>query len=185
MLVPLRTDPRIRQVDTEIFELRYFAECMRCGFCHDSCCQYGADVNVLERDRILAEAARIQPLVPTPADQWFTTDEESDPEYPGGRYVRTTVVDGACVFKNRQGRGCLLHAYALREGRDYHPIKPMVCWMFPVIYDQGVLRASIDVRDGLVCVEQGLTLYRGVRNELSHHFGPAFVAELDAIEARS
>ena len=173
--------PRIVAVDTEIFTLRYYADCMACRFCHDSCCQYGSDVNLEERDRILAEAHSLEPWVGRPSAEWFTTAEKQDPEYPSGRFVRTRVVDGACVFLNRGGRGCLLHAWALREGRDYHPVKPMVCWLFPVIFDRGVLRASYDVRDGLVCAERGRTLYESARTELAYLFGEPLARELDAL----
>ena len=49
---------------------------------------------------------------------------------------RTRIVDGACIFANREGfaggLGCALHAFALRTGR--HPIetKPEVCWQLPI-----------------------------------------------------
>jgi hypothetical protein len=72
----------------------------------------------------------------------------------------------------------------MKQGGDYHSIKPMVCWMFPVIYDLGILRASFDVTNDLVCVDQGPSLYRSARGELEHFFGKAFVEELDGVEAR-
>lgn len=179
MLVPLTADPRLAQVDTDIFRLRYFGACMQCTFCHDSCCQYGADVNLPERDRILAEADSLSKRVKFPREQWFSSEVSYDPEYPGGAFVRTQKVEGACVFLNREGRGCLLHAWAMEKGRDYHSIKPMVCWMFPVIWDQKVLRPSMDVTDGLVCVDQGQTLYDSARGELEVVFGPVVIQELD------
>jgi Fe-S-cluster containining protein len=182
VLLPLCSTLGLAQVNTEIFQLRYFAQCMQCNFCHDSCCQYGADVNLGERNRILAHAESLRELVTFPVERWFHTEEKEDPEYPTGKFVRTQVVDGSCVFRNRQGRGCLLHTWALRQGRDYHEVKPLVCWMFPVIYDKGVLRAAYDVKNDLVCVDQGETLYRSARNELQHFFGQPLVDELDGIE---
>ena len=38
--------PSIERVDRRIFTLRYFTHCLRCGFCHDWCCQFGVDVEV-------------------------------------------------------------------------------------------------------------------------------------------
>jgi Fe-S-cluster containining protein len=183
VLIPIHSCPSLQNVHREIFELRYYSRCMSCDFCSDSCCQWGADTNVGERDRILAHADSIQRLVSTPVSQWFTTEVHEDDEYPTGKYVRTQRVNGACAFLNRNGRGCLLHQWAMEEGRDYHEFKPMICWLFPVVFDRGVLRASFDVRDGLVCVGEGETIYRSTRSELKAHFGAALVEELDAIEA--
>ncbi|HZH03982.1 MAG TPA: hypothetical protein VEY30_09370 [Myxococcaceae bacterium] len=182
MLYPIRGVSEVQQVDPDVFTLRYFAACMSCGFCNDSCCSYGADVAIPERDRILAQAESLKALVNYPADQWFTDDVKYDSEYEGGAYVRARAVDGRCVFLNRKGRGCLLHAWAVEGGRDYHRIKPMVCWLFPVTFDRGVLRPNFDVKDGLVCVDQGPTLYRSAREELRQRFGEVMIAELDRVE---
>ena len=56
-------DPR---VDTAIFERRYFGLCLQCTFCGDACCQHGVDVSVVERDRILAHADALEPIVGVP-----------------------------------------------------------------------------------------------------------------------
>ena len=49
---------------------------------------------------------------------------------------RTRVVDGACIFANREGFaggvGCALHALALRTGRNPVHTKPEVCWQLPI-----------------------------------------------------
>jgi Fe-S-cluster containining protein len=184
VLRPLASSQRLTQVDTSIFTLRYFAHCMSCTFCGDACCNYGADVDVGERDRILENATSLARYVSAPAEEWFTTTVNEDPDYASGKFVRTRVQDGACVFKNPAGRGCQLHAWALAERVDYHQIKPTVCWLFPVIWDRGVLRPSSDVRDGLVCAGQGVTLYRAARGELQVLFGASLIEELDALEAR-
>jgi hypothetical protein len=62
----------------------------------------------------------------------------------------------------------------------------MVSALFPVTFDDGLLHASTEARDGtLVCGGQGPSLYRGARAELLHYFGESLVSELDALEARS
>ncbi len=52
----------------------------------------------------------------------------------------TRVVDGACIFANREGHpggiGCALHAYALRVGLEPLETKPEVCWQLPVRREQ-------------------------------------------------
>jgi hypothetical protein len=49
---------------------------------------------------------------------------------------KTRVVDGACIFLNREGfaggAGCSLHQLAGRIGMDYVDVKPDVCWQLPV-----------------------------------------------------
>jgi len=85
------------------------------------------------------------------------------------------------VFASKAGRGCGIHAFAVATGRDYHSIKPKVCWLFPVTWDQGVLRPSSDVHDDLICRGSGPTLYELARDELKVAFSPALVAELDSV----
>jgi hypothetical protein len=121
-------------------------------------------------------------LVGASKDQWFESEIEADPEFPGGASGRTAVRDGACIFLNRETRGCRIHAYCLDRGVDYHLLKPLVSTLFPVTFDHGVLCVSEEVLDkSLVCVDQGTALYDGVRGELVYYFGAAFVNEIDAL----
>lgn len=49
---------------------------------------------------------------------------------------KTRVVDGACIFANREGFaggiGCAFHHYALRTGVHPADVKPHACWMLPL-----------------------------------------------------
>jgi hypothetical protein len=77
----------------------------------------------------------------------------------------------------------MLHTYALSRGLDYHEVKPLVCSLFPVTFDGGLLHPSNEIEDrSLQCIDDGPTLYRGVRAEIAFYFGPALVAELDELE---
>jgi Fe-S-cluster containining protein len=181
MLLPIRSTPGLHSVDSEIFTLRYFMQCMQCTFCHDSCCQYGCDVNFGERERLLAVKNELEAFLGVPSAEWFKPEVFDDPDYPTGKFVRANVKNGACVFLNRGGRGCGIHAFALKTGRDYHALKPMVCWLFPVTWDKGVMRPNSDVKDDLACANTGPTLYEGARDEIRVHFGEALVAELDGL----
>lgn len=176
--------PVLRQVEKRIFTLRYFRHCMACGFCHDACCSHGVDVDLENVARIRALPETFKRQVGAPEEEWFTTAVVADAEFPGGSHVRTAVVDGACVFRSRRGRGCLLHAHALAAGFDYHDIKPLVSTLFPVTFERGVLAAAAELADGsLVCAVEGSTLYEGARDELRHYFGAGLVAELDSLAA--
>ncbi len=174
--------PVLREVDTNIFALRYFMNCMGCGFCNDICCSFGVDVDLENVARLKAMPEAFKTFIGVPESEWFTDEVISDPEFPSGQHVRTKVRDGRCVFLNRQARGCKVHSWCLDNGIDYHLLKPMVSILFPVTFDYGVLNPSNEVADGsLACYGEGPTAYDGARDELLYYFGSELVAELDGI----
>ena len=176
--------PVISKVDTTIFRRRYFTRCSACSFCQDACCQYGVDVEQDTVDRILARADALEKYLGVPREEWFHEGLEEDPEMPGGGMRQTRVRDGSCVFHDPKGRGCRLHRFAVENGLDYHEIKPMVSTLFPITFAEGELVPSDEVEDGtLICVDQGPTLFEGLRDELRFYFGDAFVAELSELAA--
>jgi Fe-S-cluster containining protein len=179
--------PVLDRVDTAIFARTYFMNCMGCGYCHDSCCQYGADIDVDNVPRVERYADELESFTGVPRGRWWKggADVEwtEDGEFPGGRQTRTRVEGGACVFLSRNARGCMLHSFALRRGIDYHEIKPMVCSLFPVTFDGGLLHPSNEILDrSLQCIDDGPTLYQGVRGEIDWYFGAELVLELDSLE---
>lgn len=176
--------PVLTAVDPAIFTRRYFTHCLACTFCNDWCCQFGVDMDLLRYRTILAHGEAIAAYTGIPRERWFEEGDELDPEFPGGGSRRTQVVDGACVFLNRRGRGCLLHGFALDHGFDYHEFKSIVDCLFPLTFEGGVLGPADEVLDSaLVCLDQGPTLYRGIREELRYYFGEGLVAALDALES--
>ena len=176
--------PVLRAVDTEIFRRQYFTHCLQCTFCNDWCCQFGVDVDRYHADRILAHADALEAYTGIPRRRWFTAEREPDGDAPGGETWRTSVSDGACVFLNRQGRGCLLHAFCLDQGIDHHDLKSIVDGLFPLTYEDGVLCPAVEVQENeLVCLGTGPTLYRGIREEVRYYFGEEIVAVLDAMES--
>lgn len=178
--------PVLDRVDTAIFVRTYFMNCMGCSYCQDSCCQYGSDIDGENVARVEAHAAELERFTGVTRDRWFTGEWTDDREFPGGRQTRTRVEDGACVFRNRTARGCMLHSFALDRGLDYHELKPMVASLFPVTFDGGLLHPSNEIHDrSLQCIDDGPTLYKGVRSEIEWYFGAALVRELDGIEAEA
>jgi hypothetical protein len=176
--------PVLRSVDPAIFRRRYFTHCLECGFCHDWCCQFGVDVDREHVDQILAHADALEAFLGIPRDQWFAGEVEQDDDVPGGETWRTRVVDGACVFLNRKGRGCRLHAFCLEQGIEHRELKSIVDVLFPLTFESGVLcPASEAAAEELICLRTGPTLYRGVRSEIAYYFGPELVGELDRLEA--
>ncbi len=178
--------PAISRVDPRIFQYRYFTHCLQCDFCNDWCCSFGVDVELPRAQAILKHADALEAYVGIPRDQWFEAEVERDPDFPGGAAMRTRVEDGACVFLGRNGRrGCTIHAFCLERGMDYHDLKSIVDCLFPLTFDGMTLCPADEVIDGdLVCMNQGPTLYRGVRSEVAYYFGEECVTALDLIEAR-
>lgn len=176
--------PVITRVNTAIFSARYFTRCMSCDFCADACCQYGVDIDAQNVKRLELHAAEIEAFSGVPRAAWFTDEIEVDSEFPGGQSRRTSADEHGCVFLARQGRGCMLHGFALANGLDYHDFKPIVSALFPLTFGEGTLTLADEALDGsLVCLDVGERAYRGVRAELWYYFGAEFVAELDILEA--
>lgn len=176
--------PAIDRVAAAIFSTTY-----RCDFadptCADACCSHGVNVDIEERQRILARATELEAFLGIPQQEWFDSIECIDIDAPGGRYVRTKVITGGCVFLDRLARGCRLHAYALAAGRDYHEFKPMLSALFPVTVEGGLLRPALEVLDrSLFCHGNGTPLYAGTRADLGYYYGPALLVELDELAQR-
>ncbi len=183
--VPHTGVPVVDRIDTRLFTQTFFSDCMGCGFCHDSCCQYGATVEAPLMDFLLSQREVLEPMVGRPASEWFDGEFRPDAEYPGGRFTRTRVFDGRCVFLNRSGRGCLLHGHALMNDLPVHEWKPLACSLFPMWWEDGALVLPPEIEDReLVCLGEGPTLYRSARNDLLYYYGPELVEELDRLEAR-
>ncbi|MSP92262.1 MAG: DUF3109 family protein [Myxococcales bacterium] len=175
----------VRHVDPFIFRARYFAACMDCTTCHDWCCQWGCDVDRAQADQIVAELGPALADRFGDAEQWFGAEATVDADFPSGQYVSSRVVDGACVFRQRGGRGCGIHAHLAASGLDYHERKPTLCWLFPLLIDRGVLTGSGWAMSGdLVCAGSGPTHWQAQRGEVLWLFGPELVAVLDELAHR-
>jgi hypothetical protein len=174
--------PVLDRVDARIFTLEYFARCMECGFCHDQCCSYGVDIDWANMETLCSLGPAFEDYIGVPQSAWFTSTLTADPEFPSGAYGRTETRDGKCIFADRRGRGCRIHAWCLENGLDYHLLKPIVSILFPVTFEYGALVPSPETLDRtLACAGKGPTLYQGVRDELRYYFGGALVTELDAL----
>ena len=174
--------PTIAAIDRAIFARRYFARCMACGFCADSCCAHGVDVDGRVEAALIANAPAIERHTGIPMSEWFRGASVIDEDAPGGTLRRTAVRDGYCVFHTPSGRGCMLHSYAVQTGRDYHVLKPMVSTLFPITFGGGALVVSDELEEGsLSCSGDGPTAYEAARDELAYYFGDSFVNELDAL----
>jgi Fe-S-cluster containining protein len=186
--------PRFRFVEIDIFTRTLVADCMAHACVNvqphrpqlDACCQYGADVDLGERDAILAHADELRRLLrpEAAAAPWFTDKVELDPDYPSGKHVRTAVHGDGCIFLAHDQRGCAIHRASLEGGWDFHGVKPNICRLFPLTYDSDSILISDDYRDYSCAFVPGApSLYRVQRATLGAIFGPALLTALDAVEA--
>lgn len=183
--------PWVERVEVDIFQLRYFTECMQCNFCYDSCCKHeGAtvDLDVENVARLKPHTESLLKLNSIDPELWFSDEIEQDLDFPSAKClsVLSNENDDACVFLDRSGRGCLIHRHCLEQGIDYHTLKPMYCWLFPLEVKTGLLCRSFHPKvrsNTLPCLHTGPTFYQGVREELLHVFPKELVLELDAVAA--
>ena len=172
-------------VHRDIFLKTYFARCLECNFCHDWCCSFGADIDIQNVGKIQQRREEILPFVRPPEVEWFETEYTYYEEYAGNHYTRINPQGARCAFISKDQRGCGLHRYAISKEMDYHEIKPLVCILFPLSFEEGVLFLAPELEDNsLICSGSGYSAYQSIRNELEYYFGHEFVEELDALEKR-
>jgi Fe-S-cluster containining protein len=186
--------PRFHHVWTAIFTRKLVADCMthRCTIVDtkheklDACCQYGCDVDLRERDAIEAHGVAIRALLRPEAQhaRWFEPDEVIDPDYPSGRVVRTEVFDGGCIFLAHDLRGCAIHRASIEGGWDLRGVKPAICRLFPLSYEDDVIVIADEYPEYSCAHVDGPSLYRITRATLADVFGEALVIAMDAAEAQ-
>jgi len=189
-IIPLRKEYRsgnmaISFVHRDIFLKTYFARCLECNFCHDWCCSFGADIDIQNAEKIQQHSEEIKPFIRESDVDWFETEYTYYEEYSGNQYTRINPYGPRCAFISKDQRGCGLHRYALSKGMDYHKIKPLVCILFPLSFEEGILSLAPELDDNsLVCAGSGDAAYYAMRSELEFYFGHEFVNELDAVEKK-
>lgn len=189
------THARFAKVQREIFTSHLSPDCMSHQCLQrtednvlklDACCQYGADVDVGERDGILAHAEQIREILsPEVRDlPWFKPEVTDDVDFPSGQYVRTETHNGGCLFLSHDKRGCAVHRASIEGDWDFDGIKPNICRLFPMSYDDEAIVMSDDYADYSCAFEPNTpTVYQVGRRDLLAIFGQELVDELDKIEA--
>jgi len=185
---------RFRRAHVDVFTRRIVADCMthRCAIVEtrtthvDACCRHGCDVDVAERDAIVAHAADIRAVLrPEARDaRWFEPEEYVVDGYPSGRIVRTELLDDVCIFLAQDARGCAIHRAAIERGFDVRGVKPAVCRLFPLYYEDDAIVLDEDYPAYSCAYVDGPTLYRAGRETLSELFGADLVLAMDRAERR-
>jgi Fe-S-cluster containining protein len=186
--------PRFRRIEIDMFTRMVAEDCMThdCTMVethklkHDACCQYGCDVDVGERDAILAKAGDIKPLLRDAVKDlpWFTGEEVVDPDYPSGKVVRSAVFDDGCLFLQHDLRGCAIHRASIEKNWDFNGVKPNICRLFPLTYWDDTLAVADEYPDYSCAHGGGVSLYRFARTDLGAIFGADLIAAMDLAEAK-
>lgn len=109
------------------------------------CCSLGAELDGIDEARNLSAAAA---TIPAHLFQ-FHAEANIGTVFADESYSATRVIDGACIFHNRNGfdggQGCALHLAA--EYFDESPIdwKPSVCWQLPIKVDWEMREDNVEV----------------------------------------
>lgn len=186
--------PRFTRAEVAVFTRRVVADCMShsCTIREtstvklDACCQYGCDVDLFERDAILAREAQIRPLLRAEVQgkRWFDDEIEEDADYPSGKVVRTEVHEDGCLFLAHDRRGCAIHRASLEQGWDLHGVKPAICRLFPISYEEDMIVIADEFPEYSCAHVEGPSLYRITRDALGQIFGDELVRAMDAAEAQ-
>ncbi|MBN1700216.1 MAG: hypothetical protein JW881_22080 [Spirochaetales bacterium] len=181
--------PVVINVDTDIFTTPYpSAGCIGTD-CRDRCCSGGAimDIVAFEKLKNFRESERFKDI------KWDDFAFEKDPCYPGGIGCYTPIMNGMCVFKNRETRGCGIHSFCLERGIDYRELKFFACCIFPVEVNRigektNVLTAGYELRNegfDIACkTEGGSTVYESARDDIRYYFGDVLIDILDDMKNR-
>lgn len=101
------------------------------------CCSVGA--HFADDDDLTTVESYIERLTPAIWQNHELAAQSGGPISTKNDDVSTRIVDGACIFLNRdnftKGAGCALHLGALEAGERPIDWKPMVCWQVPVRMD--------------------------------------------------
>ena len=109
------------------------------------CCSLGAELDGVDEARNLSAAAA---TIPAHLFQ-FHAEANEGTVFADESYSATRVIDGACIFHNRNGfaggEGCALHLAA--EYFDESPVdwKPSVCWQLPIKVDWEMREDNVEV----------------------------------------
>ena len=109
------------------------------------CCSLGAELDGIDEARDLSAAAA---TIPAHLFQ-FHAEASSGSVFADESYSATRVIDGACIFHNRNGfaggEGCALHLAANYFNESPTDWKPSVCWQLPIKVDWEMRNDNVEV----------------------------------------
>jgi len=138
-----------------------------------------------EVDRILLYKNELEQNIQMPASEWFVDEVEPRNGYLSGKIRRTKVINNSCIFHDGNSRGCRLHRLALEKGFDPHLIKPLVCFLFPLTWDDMDNLYVSEFLEELPCRNCGAPILEAQIDELKCYLGEAFINEVKLMKSRT
>ena len=174
----------VLRVSAELLRRRYARGC-RTSSCRGDCCSGGADVDVVQRDHILAHADAVRALLdrgqPPDAGAWFS-ETFADADFPSGSAASTALHEGQCIFLDHERR-CVLQRVEETAPEGTAPLKPFFCRAFPLTIEDGVVVLDDKPCQGKTACcgaapDGPLTVFDVCAEELAFVLGTAGLAEL-------
>ena len=155
--------------------------------CTAVCCEGGVYADVAERDRILASKEIIKKYMDetqtTDESRWFEGREFDDADFPSGRCIGTSEINGKCAFLNNRG-WCSLQVAASEEGMHKWTLKPLFCILYPIEVSSGMVSFDDMLQNEETCCtisdEFATPLFEACKEELIHLFGEDGYRELES-----
>ncbi|GAB6282342.1 MAG: hypothetical protein STSR0008_10870 [Ignavibacterium sp.] len=166
------------KIDPSIFEFKFSCKC------NGECCHYGVYTDLEESKTILNESENIKELMddsqPKNKKDWFENPLE-DSDFKSGIAVGTNVINGKCVFLDKQGL-CVLQKLAIKQNEFVWKYKPLYCVLFPLTIWEGSLTIDYEHIDRLKhCnknIDNNFTIFDFCKNELIFLLGEKGYKEL-------
>jgi len=166
-------------IDPAIFTYKFVCNCP------GECCHYGVYIDYKEYETIISIKDKVINLMDETQSkdltEWFEPPEK-DKDFESGIAVGTEVINGKCVFLDKEGL-CTLQKLAEREGEYKWKYKPLYCVLFPLTTYEGIFTLDTDHIDRLrycnISPNAQLTIFEVCKEELRHFFGEEGFAELE------
>jgi hypothetical protein len=117
----------------------------------------------------------------TDENAWFDGRIEDDSDFPSGKCVGTSVINGKCAFLDSRGR-CSIQRAAVEEGFDKWAWKPLYCVLFPLDVSDGVIRFDDLLQNDQRCcstsTQFSTPLFESCHEELIHIIGADGLEEM-------
>lgn len=173
------------EIDAKLFRTGYAEGSGPCS-CTSTCCSGGVYADVTERDAILGHAEMIAQYMddtqPHHPAEWFDDDVESDPDFPSGRCVSTTVYNDKCAFLDSYGR-CAIQRATTEQGMGRWALKPLYCILYPIEIEGGVVSFDPMLQDEEPCCTVTdrfhVPVFQACKDELTHLLGAEGYATLE------
>jgi Fe-S-cluster containining protein len=171
------------KIDPQIFTFSFSCSCS------GECCHYGVYTDLKEHELIMSLKNKLIPLFDetqvTDTKKWFEAPEK-DIDFESGVAVGTEIINGKCIFLDKNGL-CTLQKLANLEGGYKWKYKPLYCILFPLTIYENTLTIDDEHIERLTSCNHNpsaaKTIYDSCREELKHFFGEEGFMELEKYKA--